>query len=559
MNKMLLSTALLTMLFSAQHLTHAVGGQTANPPLKTRGLNNLSAYIPSQCYTKTLDEGGQAHNPCFSCHTTPKAPNFIDDADLQLGYDFSEVPRANPWKNLFKDRRGAVADISDEAVLSYIRASNYFDAQGRILPALKLAQVPAGWDYDDNGKWEGFVPDARFNFDAEGFDRDGQGRLTGWRAFGYYPFLGTFWPTNGSTDDVLIRLPEAFRAGIDGRPDITVYKTNLAIVEAMLKEQDVPIDPVDEAALGGVDLDQDGRVATASKVAYDWAPLKNRFMWYVGQALAEQKAGRLHLAAGLYPEGTEFLHTVRYIDVNDAGDNLLAPRMKEVRYARKRYWATYADLENLALKEVKEKHDFPDRLRTVRGNLEAGVSNGQGWTYAGMIEDAQGELRPQSYEELAFCVGCHGGVGANRDGIFSFHRKLDTATAHQKGWYHWSQKGLRGTPERLRADGQPEYAYYLKTNGAGDEFRANREVMDKFFAADGKLKPDMLTLLRGDISTLLFASRARALELNKAYWTIVREQSFSEGRDATVAPVKNVHEKVKEGEETGVKAAVAGY
>jgi hypothetical protein len=282
-------------------------------------------------------------------------------------------------------------------------------------------------------------------------------------------------------------------------------------------------------------------------------------MWYVGKAHGEQKAGRVHLAAGLYPEGTEFLHTVRYIDVDDAGANLLAARMKEVRYAKKRYWVTYADLENMALKEIKEKNNFPDRLRTVRGNLEAGVSNGQGWVYAGMIEDARGELRPQNYEELAFCVGCHGGIGANRDGIFSFHRKFDHAGAHQRGWYHWSQKGLQGTPERLRADGEPEYAFYLRTNGAGDEFRGNREVMDKFFKAEGKLDQRMLEKLRGDISTLLFASKQRALELNKAYWLIVREQSFVEGRDATIAPVSSVHRQLAADEETGIDSPIVGY
>jgi hypothetical protein len=552
-------TALLALVLGTGNLSHALEERGDPASLKARILHSPAAYIPSQCYTKTRDEQGGVHNPCFSCHTRPRRPNFINDSDLQLGYDFSEVPRTNPWKNLFKDRRDAAATIGDEEVLTYVRSSNYLDARGRIVPADRLGKVPAHWDYDGNGTWEGFVPDARFVFDAEGFDRDAQGRLTGWRAFGYYPFPGTFWPTNGSTDDVLIRLPEAFRTGIDGKEELIVYKTNLAIVEAMLQEKDVPIDAVDELALGGVDLDKDGKIATATKIAYHWAPLTEQYMWYVGKALDEQKAGRVHLAAGLYPEGTEFLHTVRYIDVNEAGDNLLAPRMKEVRYARKRYWASYADLENLALKEIKEKHDFPDRLRTVRGNIEAGVSNGQGWTYAAMIEDSQGELRPQTYEELVFCVGCHGGIGANRDGIFSFHRKLDCAGAYQKGWYHWSQKSLRGVPEPIRSDGEPEYAFYLKTNGAGDEFRNNLEVMDKFYHPDGKLKPEMLDRLREDISTLLFASKLRALEMNKAYWMIVRDQSFIEGRDATMVPMRNVHENVKEDERTGVEASVAGF
>jgi hypothetical protein len=561
-------TAVLSALMLALHAPGPLADGDARPSepsprgpgsLKERTLQNPAAYIPSQCYTKTRDESGQVHNPCFSCHTRPLRPNFINDADLQLAYDFSLLPQTNRWRNLFKDRRAAIAGVTDAEILEYVRTSNYFDAQGEIIPRARLAAVPPEWDYDGNGRWEGFVPDAHFRFDSQGFDRDPDGRLTGWRAFAYYPFLGTFWPTNGSTDDVLIRLPRAFRTNLQGKPDLTVYKTNLAVVEAMLKEKDVAIDAVDERRLGGVDLDRDGQIGTARKVAYDWVPREQRLMWYVGKALEQQRAGRVHLAAGLYPEGTEFLHTVRYIDLNEAGDNLLAPRMKEVRYARKIHWSSYADLQYMALAEVKEKHDFPDRLRTVRGNLEAGVSNGQGWVYAAMIEDAQGELRPQTYEELAFCVGCHGGIGGNRDGIFSFHRKLDYPGAHQRGWYHGTQKGLEGTPERLRADGKPEYAFYLETNGAGDEFRGNQEVIRRFFDEEGGLKPDMLGRLRGDISTLLFASPARALKLNKAYREIVLEQSFTHGRDATFAPVKNVHEAVPDGEETGVLEPVPGF
>ena len=558
MKKIAVLPTLLVIGLTIVQPLHAADARSM-PPVNDRSLINPAAYIPPQCYTRTQDDQGVTHNPCFSCHTVPRSPNFIDDAELQITYSFAEFARTNHWHNLFKDRTAQVAAISDEEAQRYVRTSNYFDADGRIAPAKALAAVPKDWDYDGDGQWQGFVPDVWFNFDAEGFDHDRSGKPTGWRAFAYYPFLGTFWPTNGSTDDVLIRLPAAFRSNLKGKYDVTVYKTNLAIVEALLKEQDVPIEPVDEAALGGVDLDKDGRIGTAKKVAYEWAPLKKKFMSYVGQAAAEQKAGRVHLAAGLYPEGTEFLHTVRYIDVDGAGNNVLAARMKEVRYARKRYWVTYAELEYAALKEVKEKAVFPERLRTIRGNVESGVSNGQGWVYAGMIEDAQGRLRPQTYEESVACIGCHSGMGATRDGIFSLHRKFDTAAAHQGGWYHWSQKGLKGVPDRVRSDGLREYAHYLKANRAGDEFRGNREVMDKFFEADGREKPAMVARLRDDISELLFASRERASQLNKAYWLIVREQSFVEGRDATVAPVANVHRQVEEGQKTGVKTPVVGF
>ncbi len=68
-------------------------------------------------------------------------------------------------------------------------------------------------------KWSGYTPDCYFNFDDEGFDREYNGTYTGWRAFAYYPFLGTFWPTNGSTDDVLIRLSDSFRKKAGGEED----------------------------------------------------------------------------------------------------------------------------------------------------------------------------------------------------------------------------------------------------------------------------------------------------------------------------------------------------
>jgi hypothetical protein len=543
--------------FSVAGLT--VFQTSALADLDDHHLGNEVPHINPQCYTKTEDAFGQVHNPCFSCHTDSVRPNYLNDGDLQLAYDFPAPAEENPWKNLFKDRTAQVAAIGDEQMRTYLRTSNYFDEHGGILPAQRLAEVPADWDYNDDGQWDGFIPDVWFHFDAEGFDHAPDGTPSGWRAFGYYPFLGTFWPTNGSTDDVLIRLAEPFRTNLAGDYDPVVYKTNLAIVEALIREQDIPIEPVDEAALGGVDLDKDGLIATAEVIKYHWAPLEGRFMSYVGQALEAQRAGRVHLAARLYPEGTEFFHTVRYIDVNEEdGANQLAARMKEVRYMKKLYWMTYADLDQRMAAELKEKHDFPDRIRPFRGNIESGLANEQGWVLAAMIEDAEGQLRPQTYEELAFCVGCHSGIGATTDSTFAFPRRFG-ADSFQRGWYHWSQKGLRGTPERLRADGQGDYAFYLATNGAGDEFRENEEVRARFFDAQGQLKPEMLDALSQDIAVLLEASPERAMTLNKAYRVIVQEQSFTQGRDATVRPAQNVHDFIPMGTPTGVSEPVLGY
>ncbi|MDY6992960.1 MAG: hypothetical protein SVR94_10220, partial [Pseudomonadota bacterium] len=547
-------TALLTYLptpqatgLTWQYRYHMLQTET----LKSKALRNEAAYIPSQCYTQTIDEQEQVHNPCFTCHHRATPPHFINDDDIQLAYDFADYARVNRWENLFKNRQSQVAVLSDEAILAYIRTSNYQDEQGRLILAEKLRYLPTAWDVAGDRHWDGYLPDCYFNFDNQGFDRMPDSNYSGWRVFAYYPFPGTFWPANGSTDDVLIRLPLSFRLNAEDKFDETVYKVNLAIVEALIKRQDIAITPVDEQALG-VDLDKDGQLAMADKIVYDWAPLAGRYMSYVGQAQQDLAQGKHHLAAGLYPVGTEFLHSVRYLDINDNGEIQMAARMKELRYARKIAWRTYSSLEHAAANEIKEKADFPDRLKQVIGDMERGVSTGNGWRYQGFIEDAQGQLRPQTYEEHMFCVGCHSGIGAITDSTFAFARKLPV-DAYQQGWYHWNQRGLAGLAEPRRQEGQYEYSFYLQHNGAGDEFRANEEIKQRFFNADGSLKADMIAALHDNIGLLLLPSRKRALNLNKAYKIIVEEQSFKFGRDATIVPPIFVHQQVEQGERTGIE------
>lgn len=517
--------------------------------------NNESAYVPAQCYTKTRGGNGALHNPCYACHTVGQEPNFLDDSGFQLAYDFRDYTRTNRWVNLFKDRTTDVAAITDEFIQAYVRESNYFDADGRIKLAQRLSDLPKTWDFNGDGKWNGYVPDVYFKFDQEGFDRRPDNTYSGWRAFGYTPFLGTFWPTNGSTDDVLIRLPEAMRQNASGEYDHEVYKLNLAIVEAMIKRQDISIDKTDET-LFDVDLDRDGELSIAEQITYRWAPKEQVFMDYVGLAKQLQADDKLHLAAGLYPEGTEFLHTVRYVDVDDDSGNIkMSARIKEVRYGQKASWNNYSQLYNAVMGEEKEAVDFPGRLRSVGGNLETGVINGLGWVYQGFIEDKQGALRPQSYEELVTCAGCHSGVGATTDSSFAFPRKLKY-DSFQQGWYHWTQKGLQGIPEPQWKDGTWEYSEYLKQNQSGNEFRNNLEVVRKFFHPDNQLKEEELVTLHNDIGHLLLPSPERALTLNKAYKVIVDEQSYIYGRDPHVAPVENVWEVVPENEATGIPAIV---
>jgi hypothetical protein len=555
----ILCIALITLSLAGISAQGAMAGQSTRPQLLARGLTdnrirNPTAYITSQCYTQTVDDQGQSHNPCYSCHINSRVPNYINDLAVQAEYSLPAVATQNPWKNLFADRRAEVEAMADADILAYIRQANYRDADGQIILTEKLDNLPAEWDLDGDLTWNGYRPDAYFEFDDQGFDHAPDGQFTGWRAFAYYPFLGTFWPTNGSTDDVLIRLAPALRQNIAGEFDATVYALNLAIVEAMAKRRDVAILPTDETRYG-VDLDKDGTLGRATHIRYDWAPNDGRDMTYVGQAQQLQQAGDLHLAAGLFPEGTEFLHSVRYLDPQDNGDIALAPHLKELRYARKGSWYTYTDLRQMARREAGEKAIDPDIVKQVPGDMERGLFS-QGWRYQGFIEAADGQLRPQSKEETLFCMGCHGGIGATTDTVFSFPRKLDV-DALRSGWYHWSQQGLAGLPEPRLADGTYEYTQYLQANHAGDEFRANQEVMDKFFDDGGTLKEDAIAQLHNDIGTLLLPSRQRALQLNKAYRAIVQTQSYVFGRDATVSPVENVHRAVEQNQPTEVEVVMA--
>lgn len=563
--------------------------------LKNTTLYSKTAYISSQCYTKTIDEKHEniVSNPCYTCHSKNKEPNYTySDIDLQEAYDFPDEALKNPFINLFKDRTKEIEKISDKEILNYVKKSNYKDKNGKIILADKLRNIPKNWDFNDNGKWDGYVPDCEFNFDNEGFDRKSDGTLTLWRAFAYYPFLGTFWPTNGSTDDVLIRLDKLFSLDANGNFNKEIYKINLLIVETLIKQRNLQTTRIDEKKYG-VDLNQNGQLDKADEIVFRWekpnydknsGKLTDFSMSYVGLAKEKLQQNDILIAPGLYPKGTEFLHSVRYINIDKHNKPSIAPRMKELRYAKKMYWQSYGDLETLGAEELKEKHDFPDRIDIYVGDIEKGLNNKRGWYYQGFIEDKKGDLRPQSYEETLFCMGCHSNIGAIADSTFVFQRKFEHNT-HAHGWYHWSQKGFKNIKDFILPDGEGEYAKYLSLNNAGDEFRGNEEVMQKFFKPHWKenkkaiekelifqlenpgakttnsfkLKPDAMEKLKNDISYLIMPSKERALKLNKAYKVIVEEQSFIYGRDTNIKPSFNVHKEVNQSQTTGLSKYVYEY
>ena len=185
----------------------AVSSASLEASLEKRRLSNLVAYIPPQCFTKTRPAGSEAaKNPCYVCHADSPPPNFNSDGKLQLSLLLPVAAIENPWTNLFEPPVATAPRTSDEEVLRYVRQSNYFDGDGALALSKALDSPLDEWDIDGNRKWDGYRPDVSFQFDDHGFDHGPGGAPTGWRAFAYYPFPGTFFPTNGSADDVLIRL-----------------------------------------------------------------------------------------------------------------------------------------------------------------------------------------------------------------------------------------------------------------------------------------------------------------------------------------------------------------
>ncbi|MGD9068251.1 MAG: hypothetical protein PVJ46_03125 [Methyloceanibacter sp.] len=513
-----------TMLVASRSVSAALIGvvllvASSTPVHANEELYNAEAVVPPQCYTK--HEG--RFNPCYVCHQDhggSERLNAMNDQRLQSEYDFVEVALKNHWTNLFVDRRPLIAQIEDKQILDYISRDNYSPLAGRL----------------KQSGWQGYTPQiedlekAGAAFDKRGVARDG----SGWVAFNYKPLPSTFWPTNGSTDDVMIRLPEAFRNDAEGNYDREIYLLNLSIAEAAIKGlSELSIPPADEKRIG-VDLDGDGQLR--AKVAQLKRPES-----YLGSA-ATVPVDRF-----LYPKGTEFLHTVRYLGLGEDGTIEATPRLKELRYMRKHTLLSPEQIreryEDLAHEEYEDDGLSPadDQAEDhaegdVKQAGDLGYDNGFGWYVQGFIEDARGDLRPQNTEEGLFCMGCHASVGATVDSTFAFARKVTGAP----GWGYIDLHGMPDAP--ILGEQVGEILQYFRRVGGGDEFRENKELLKRFFGTGDSVRTD--EVVSKDIYELISPSRSRALDLNKAYWTIVREQSFLRGRDANLAPMQNVYKRV---------------
>lgn len=466
---------------------------------------NAEAVVPPQCYTRTEARA----NPCYVCHQDekPGRENRMNDRDLQAAYSFSDVGMTNHWKNLFEDRSARVAAISDAEIRQYISEDNYSELAGRLR--------------EEN--FEGYIPDltnlqlGAGAFDEEGFAKDG----SHWVAFNYKPFPSTFWPTNGSTDDVMIRLSAPFRTNKENVHSQAIYKANLAILEAAIKGvTTIGCLPVEESEVGR-DLDGDGKLGTAREI--------RDIRGWVGAA--EGSTFNTHL----YPEDTEFLHSVRYVHVGEDGKVGVSTRMKEVRYmwkvkayGKSMYGRKY-DLEA----QEKEAGNLPG----YRSIGHHGLDNGNGWAIQGFIEDRKGRLRFLTHEENFSCMGCHNSVGATIDKTFSFPRKLDGAG----GWGYINLHGMPDAPSKGETVGEIEL--YLTRAEGGSEFRNNEEMAGKWFKPDGSADPEKIRQAK-DVYELITPSPSRAMALNKAYRTIVEDQDYIFGKDAVILPPANVYDKI---------------
>ncbi|MFY8299835.1 hypothetical protein AAEU28_13795 [Pseudoalteromonas sp. SS15] len=506
--------SIATALFSASCYGHESATEYKNTNtlkaldfIKNNEIYNPESVIPPQCYTKT--EG--KHNPCMACHqsypSSDKRPNIMNDGDLQGDYQFSDEGMTNSWKNLFVDRTLKIKGIDDAFIKKWIKEDNYSEFI-QIHPAHPQISAVALKDLA--------TPDKAFT--QNGLAVDG----SHWVAFNYKPFPSTFWPTNGSTGDVMIRLDKSFRQ-LKGEDSLDVYFANLSLLEMSMKRLDsITVPDIDERKLQ-VDLNGDGKLSVITTM--------QKRSHYLGDAK------KVPLTDMLYPQGTEFLHTVRYIGVDENGKPYNAERMKEVRYMKKHAFKNNRKVAITYHREAKEK-EFEQLPRTI--NLrERGIDNGFSWTINGFIEDEKGQLRQQHYQELQSCNGCHKTVGTTIDQTFSFARKVEGA----KGWGYINLKTQTDTPTLGQQQG--EFLTYLQRVGGGDEFRQNKEMLRKWFNHDGSVKTAQVQALP-NIYELIMPSTRRALDLNKAYFTIMKEQSYLFGREATLGVATNVLEKVED-------------
>ena len=124
-----------------------------------------------------------------------------------------------------------------------------------------------------------------------------------------------------------------------------------------------------------------------------------------------------------------------------------------------------------------------------------------------------------------------------RHQTFSFARKV----SGEQGWGYINLRAMQDVPNINES--AAEYLTYMQRVGGGDEFRQNTEMLSNWFDDNGKI--DSKKVARAsNLQELIVPSKERARDLNKAYLTIVKEQSYLFGRDATITKATNVLETI---------------
>ncbi len=420
---------------------------------------NEDPSIPIQCWVET-NYGSQ--NACKYCHTNYlsdiKHGNSFPIAEDQILYNFAS-PNLNKinWKNVISPQEInerlekeniKVPEPNDPENLIYIRKNNWKiaflmarpygdDSWNNVSNAGSVFQLFPALNPEDLLPFTKNEPtdiERHGHIDREGFVKNKYDDYTGWRAVNFFPYA-IFTPLTGSVSGIYIRLPKVFMTK-NGITDIEIYKKNLDLLEKNIKNE-----------------------STDSK-------------YYYGDA------SNISIKKGFYPVGTEFAHTLHYVDLNADGEvgtyldglyenaqkdyefpGTRSKRVKEIRYMYK--W------KDVDLDDIAEKEDEGEEIPKIIGQEGKGwIENGAGWILSAYIENRKGGLRPQTTEELLQCKGCHSSVGNTVDAVWSFQRKLPGDLGWQEmnyGFYKKSQSDktqLHDYYNENASMGELEYFYY---------------------------------------------------------------------------------------------------
>ena len=404
-------------------------GEMSGAPYKPS--YNEDPAIPAQCWIET---GYGTQNACKYCHTNYLADlkhgNAFPIGEDQILYSFPSpnLNRVN-WKNLthpqqilqrLKEENISAPQPEDEENLSYIRSDNWSKTFKKARPGKDMSWDNRSQKGEPLQLFPALDPQHLFPYkddptdknthgyiDKEGFVKDQNDQYTGWRAVNFFPYA-IFTPLTGSVSGIYIRLPRAFMS-LEGKIDISIYKKNLDLLEKNIKNL-----PVQESTYFG-------------------------------------NARKVKMTRGFYPRGTEFAHPLHYVDLNADGQQGQAvdgvvnnqgnayefpgtrsKRIKEVRYMYK--W------KDVGIDEIGDVETEDEYLKVIGREGQGWIDNKAGWIIAAYIENREGNLRPQTTEELLQCLGCHSSVGVTIDAVWSFQRKLPGALGWQEMNYGFYQQ-----------------------------------------------------------------------------------------------------------------------